>query len=153
MARELIEKTIDGKFYEFSQFNTTVALKVMARLTKILGEPLAIALGGATKDGKKALSLESDLSAELMGKAVRALIDRLDETEVVSLVKLLASEGVLCDHARIIFDDHFCGDIGHLFRVLVAAIEVQFGNFFAGIKDVISSSRETAAVVPPPPGM
>lgn len=155
MARELIQKTIDGKLYEFSQFNTTVSLRVLARLTKIVGEPIAIALGGAKKVDKKSDDLaDKDVTGEVFGKAVKALVDRLDENEVVNLVKLLTSEQVLCDNSKIVFDDHFCGDIGHLFKVIVGALEAQYGNFFGGITQQISQmSKDLESVSLPPKGM
>jgi Phage tail assembly chaperone protein, TAC len=74
-----------------------------------------------------------ELDTDILGKAARALIERMDEDEVVGLIKKLTSEGVLCDHQPIVFDTHYEGNLGHLFKVLMAALEVQYGNFTGAI--------------------
>lgn len=151
MAQETVIREIDGRTYEFTQFGTTLSLKLLARLTKIIGEPLAIALGGLkTPPGKKVNLADMDVSGDLLGKAVKALIDRLDENEVVALVKTLASEHMLCDNAKIIFDAHYSGNMGHLLHVLMASLEVQYGNFFAGWSDRVLSPSETTVESKPP---
>jgi hypothetical protein len=161
MTRELVQKTVDGRSYEFEQFNTTTALKTLAKLTKIIGEPLMIALGalgleklapaklvnGVPEPVKKRNLMDTDLNplnTAVLGKAVAALIDRLDETEVVDLVKRLVSgPGVLCDHKPFQFDDHFIGEPGHLFKVVRAALEAQYGNFLGAVTggDTSSTAR------------
>ena len=163
--REAVQKVVDGKLYEFEQFKTTEALKVLARLTKIFGEPLTLALGAFFKDkpesfigkldenglpikveevqAEKKSFLDQDLGdkSDILAKAVRTLIDRLDEDEVVELVKKLASEKVKCDGAPIIFDDHYVGSPMHLFKVVAAGLEVQYGNFLNAITDQIATPK------------
>lgn len=146
MARELIQKDIDGKHYEFEQFTATVALKTLAKLTKILGEPMAIALGGFIKDDKPGATkkpgiLDREVNSDVMAKAVKALIERLDEDEVVILVKQLTSTGVLCDNVKINFDEHFRGEMAHLFSVVAVALEAQYGNFIGAITDRIPTVK------------
>lgn len=146
MARELIAKEVDGHLYQFEQFSTTDALKVMAKLTKIFGESITIALGSFFKKkpepGKLGLDglpepvkplLEQDVDENALEKAVKVLLDHLDETEVVALVKKLSSEKVLCDGSSITFDLHYQGETLHLFKVIAASLEAQFGNFIGAI--------------------
>src|SRR5258708_6845566 len=100
--REAIEKTIDGHVYTFTQFNATLALKMLTRLMKICGEPLAIAIAAA-QSGDKVLD-KKQLNAELLSKAVGALVDRLDEDGVLLLVKTMVSEpNILCDGKKVQF--------------------------------------------------
>lgn len=145
MSRELIAKQVDDHVYEFQQFQTTTALSVLAKLTKLVGEPLAIALGSVLQAPKqsaelvngvpspvgepKSSFLDRDISSDAIGKAVKALTERLDETEVIGLVRKLTTEGVLCDHKPVIFEEHFRGRMLHLFKVVKAALEAQYGNF------------------------
>jgi hypothetical protein len=141
--RELVTKSIDGKLYEFQQFNTTKSLKTLSKLTKFLGEPLMLGLAALGVNPAKSVPgaapitakgfLDRELNGEALAKAVAALVDRLDETDVVELVKTLTSESVLCDHKPIVFDEHFRGDIGHLFKVIGAALEAQYGNFLGAV--------------------
>lgn len=128
--RDLVQKNIDDRHYEFQQFNTTTALKVLAKITKLIGEPLAIALGSSFKVSPKENMLDKELDTDVLAKAVRALIQRLDEDEVVWLVQKMTAESVLCNNQKIIFDLHYKGEIlTHLPKVLKAAFEVQYGNF------------------------
>lgn len=135
MTRELITKDVDGALYEFEQMNTTTALKTLTTLTKLIGEPVMMTLGSVMKDlkpGAKFKLLDVDfntLNADALAKAVKILIENMDDSRVVDLVKRLTSEKVLCDHKPIVFDTHFSGKLGHLFKVLGAALEAQYGSF------------------------
>lgn len=154
MTLELVDKIVDGRTYAFEQLNTTTALKVLAKLTKIIGEPLMIGLGSLPKKEQprpltaagvpaplpepvKKKSLGdfdlTELKTDVLGRAVAALTDRLDETEVVALVRQLTSEKVLCDNAPVVFDSHFRGQTAHLFKVLMAALEAQYGDFLGAV--------------------
>jgi hypothetical protein len=162
--RETVEKAIDGELYLFQQFNTTTSLKVLAKLTRLLGEPLILALGAlgikppppapkldanglpppaaTVVETPKLIDREFDGSA--MAKAVTALVERLDEDEVALLVKKLASEGVTCGGQPIVFDEHYAGNFGRLFKVLGVALEVQYGNFLGAVS---AKAKAAAAAV------
>lgn len=142
--REVVQKTVDGRLYEFEQFSTTVALKTLSKLTKLLGEPIVLALGAikktdaakAKKGDKVKTALDTDLSdldTAVLGQAVRSLIDRMEENEVVELVKQLTSVGLLCDHKPVLFDEHYRGETSHLFKVLSASLSAQYGNFLGAV--------------------
>lgn len=138
MARETIIKTIDEHKYEFYQFGAIQAVKVLTRLLKIIGEPIGMAITGVGKKSKSILDQEIDKDA--LGKAIRALTERLDDNEVLSLINALM-EQVLCDGKRIIFDTHFKGRIGHMFKVVKEAIEAQYSDFFEGGLGLLGSDR------------
>jgi len=127
MSRDLVKKVIDGETYGFQQFGAKQALKVLTRLTKIVGEPMALAFTAAKGEGK--LSTR-DIDPDILASAVRALMERLDEDNVVDLVETLTASHLLCNGKQIVFDVHYEGKLGHLFKVLMAALEVQYGNFF-----------------------
>lgn len=140
MSREIEQREIDGAVYEFQQFRTTVSLTVLSKLSKLLGEPIMVALGAVLKGGKGKAGLknllEMDLDPDALAKAVRVLIDGMDDVKVVALVQQLATEGILCDHKPLKasdFDFHFAGRLSHLVNVVKAQLEVQYGNFFGAI--------------------
>lgn len=140
MARELVQRKVDGSLYEFEQFGATHSLKILTKLTKLIGEPLTLAFT-AMLDGEKKLGAEVEapatkksildrkINGKMLGEAVKALVDKLDEDEVLSLVQQLCAQSLLCDGKKIIFDSHYEGRLGHLFKVLGAALEVQYGDF------------------------
>ncbi len=127
MTVGLEHKSIAGRKYEFQKFGAKKSVKLLTRLLKLVGEPLSIAVG-ATGGGKL---FESNLDPKILSSAVRVLVDKLDEDEVLDLIEeFTANDNVLCDGVRVNFDNHYEGKLPELFKVLAAALEVQYGNFF-----------------------
>lgn len=123
-------KTIDGEEYEFSKFGAKKSIKILRRLLGIVGEPLALALASAKGSGK---ILDKDIDPGMLSGAVRALIERADEDTVLSLMDDLCGESAcLCNGKKVLFDTHYEGRLPHLFKVLAASVEVQYGDFFGG---------------------
>lgn len=139
MATELISKEIDGKTYEFSQFGAKLGVRTLIKISKIVGKPMGIAFGSIeTGDGKQKPSSLLDMSYDkgMLAAAIEALTERMDESEIEELLILLTSTTCLCDGAKIDFNGHYAGKYGHLFKVLRAALEVQYGNFFDALSDL-----------------
>jgi len=145
MALELARREIDGHVYEFEQFGAKRATKLLARLSKIVGKPLA--LGIAATAGRKLT--EVDISAEVLSPIASALFDSLDSEEVQALLEAFtADEKVLCDGKKVFFDKHYEGRLDHMFRVFWAALEVQYGNFFAAFTALQGSIPRATAHSP-----
>jgi len=128
MVREQITKRVDDIPYEFSQFGAERALKLLVRLSKIVGKPLALAVSSAEGEGSL---LKKQVNPNTLALAVEALMERLDESEAVEIIKGLTSgDSCMCQGRRIEFNTHYEGRLPHMFKVLAAALEVQYGNFF-----------------------
>jgi len=150
MAAGLIERRVDGQLYEFQQFGAKQGLALLSRLAKIVGEPLSVLLGntlkGVTgKDFKVKDILDKEIPWDVvLPSAVKALIERLNEDEVIYIVEELTARHAHCNGKRIVFDTHFQGKLlSHLPKVLWAALEVQYGNFSEGEGDRASPSATT----------
>lgn len=140
MALELLKKEIDGSTYEFEQFGAKKSTKLLIRLTKIIGPALSIAFSEITK--AKSKEEAKKLSGAVFGQAIQALILNVgDEDEAVALMETFASEKCLCDGKKIVFDSHYQNRLLHLGKVLAAALEVQYGNFFGAIQGVVAPKR------------
>lgn len=149
MARELIEKRVDGNVYSFQQFNTTKSLKIMSRLSKILLEPITLFFASAGGKASSGNLLDRQLDKDMLGKAVRSLTDRMDEDEVINLIKeLTANDNLLVDGKKVDFDTHYEGRLDHLFKVLYAALEVQYGNFLGALIARIGSASANTTPAP-----
>lgn len=133
MARELIEKEIDGATYSFSQFGAKQGVKTLLKIGKMIGEPMALAFGSFSGEGPL---LERKIDGNMLGMAAKALFSRADDNEVLELITLLAATSCQCDGKQIDFNSHYEGRYGHMFKVLQAAIEVQYGNFFDALTDL-----------------
>jgi len=123
------EKIIDNVKYTTTQFPATKGIKMMHRLGKFISNPIA-KLAGMVKPGSKAL--DSEVSAEVLGAAVQAFFDSCDEGTFELTVKELLTSTTR-DGKPIVFDVDFCGQMGHLMKVLAFVLEVNFKDFFSGI--------------------
>lgn len=145
MSLELVKKDIEGKLYEFEQFGAKKSLATLIRLMKLVGKPLAL-MFGSIKSGEKLLDM--DMKSEMISAALAALTENMDSSEVISLMEELCATKCLCDGKKINFDSHFEGKLPHLFKVLWAALEVQYGNFFdaiGGLQGLSSKPTTTQA--------
>jgi hypothetical protein len=119
--------SIDGIEYKIHLLSPSRAIGLSVRLSKLIGEPLA-AMAGAGEDPAKALP-----------NAVRSLIMRMEEGEVVSLLQSLIATVTLQNKA-LSFDLHFHGRIGHLLKLAIKVVEVQLGDFTASLGEIMSEA-------------
>lgn len=130
-------RSIDGHEYLFTKFGAKQSMKYLGKVLKLVGEPIAMATGAATKDGGKSL-FESDMDFEMLGKAIGTLCEKFDDEEVQKLIIDISSfPNVLCDGVKVEFDSHYAGKLDLLFKVVRAALEVQYGNFFGALTDAL----------------
>jgi hypothetical protein len=123
---------IDGRTYEFTKWGAEDAVRILSRLAKIVAEPAGVVVGtlvaGSKGDIKKLLDM--NFSPSMVSDAVRALMMNLDEDVCMNIVKKVAAETVLCDGAKITsFNLHYMDKLDHLYDVVRAGMEVQYGNF------------------------
>lgn len=113
---QTIIKDINGSKYEITQFTARRALRLQARLIKALG-PFLFELSSSP------------------GKAIQLLAESVSENELESLaVDILSStrkSGMELTPA--IIDMEFAGDLGTLYEVCKAVLEVNFENFWKAL--------------------
>lgn len=144
MAKQPTRKIIDTITFEFYPLNPRIGLRVLTRIIKIVGEPLGLIGDGVAGGGKGAedksglLSsiMEKQFAPDVFAKAARALVDRLDENEVIDTVEILLQNvhGQFPGDRgtrKLNWELDFEGDIGLLLQVFIASIEVNFGDFFS----------------------
>ena len=127
--RQTEEREIDGRTWAVTAFSATEGLGILSRLTRLLGGPLGRALASAMGPG------EGDgpgLDTATITGAFESLADRLDEAEVVSLIKrMLRGTRTTLDSgkqasAADAFDVVFMGAYGTLFKVLAFVLEANY---------------------------
>lgn len=149
MAKKSIEsgmwdEEIDGRVYSFSKWGSETQVDVLIDLSKIVGKPFGL-LAEAAQHSKGKNLLDQDL--DVLASVFDALTTSMDKKICTPLIKKLASEGVLCDGVKInSFNEHYKEDLMHLFHVVKAALEVQYGNFFNAAKGLATRKPTTAAV-------
>ena len=142
MAREETQKTIDGEEYTFYKMKATTSLRLLTRLFKIVGAPAGAAINGISTDDIKGV-LDKEIN---IGDMVTSLCDRLDEYIVEQTNLDILSQTVHKGSGRVKdkFDDHFKGRIGHMFKVVTAALQAEYSDFFGegiGIQNLLNLSK------------
>lgn len=134
-------KTLRVGDYEYicTYYPATRSVEIFTRISKHVGEPLGKLFGGESDEGK---GMEAKLEAVLPG-VLKALSDRLDKIETVSLIKdildCLQLKGEFT--VKVNFDEHFKGQLGHMFKVMFEVLKFQYGdlgNAFSGAGDLTS---------------
>ena len=123
---------IDNQQFTISLFAPTRALKLLARLTKLAGEGMAVMAKAGGKDADP---------LQLLPEAVKIILSRLDEDEFVGLVKELMAS-VTVDKKLINFDIAFQGRLGLLMKLLAKVIEVQFLDFYTALGESVQGVKE-----------
>ncbi len=152
-----IRKTIDGVAFDFFFLSPKVAIKVLARIAKLIGEPLGnvadvVLKGGAGGKVSVAGLLNADLGGlppDLLSRAVKSLVERLDEGEVIETVDaILEKVHMQGDGDKgtrpLRIETDFGGKIMLMFKVVGAALEVNYGDFF-GAGSGLSGALAAAA--------
>lgn len=137
------ERTIDGRLYQFHQLSPKESLRTLTRLYKILGQPIAMGMAAfmGTQQEKSKQKKGADplkgLDTDMLTRAVAVMAEKMDEDVVINLIEnLCASDHCLCDGVRVTTLEHYSGELGHMFKVLAAALEVQYGNFLGVLLDL-----------------
>ena len=126
---------IDSQQFTISLFAPTRALKILARLTKLAGEGMAVMAQAGGKGADPLL---------LLPQAVKIILSRLDEDEFVGLTKELVA-CVSVDKKMLTFDTFFQGRLGLLMKVLSKVIEVQFLDFYTALGESMQGVQEEMA--------
>lgn len=130
------EIALDGKRYDTTQYSATFGLKLLTRLSKVIGKPLAIL---TTTDQ------DSEVGADLISRAVEALTKEIDEDSVLTLVlDILHTTTIVAngnERRPIEFNTDFAGCYGHLFRLIKEVLSFQYSDFFGELAAVAPAGR------------
>lgn len=125
LARGKGEKRVMHE-YQVNMWHPDKATLNLAWLVKMAGEPLIATV--MQVDSLTEL-LDSKLDAEMIVPAVRSLMLKLDEREIVNKVRSFTEE-MLCDGKKVDFDTHFLGYPAHLMKVVFFVLKAQYSDFF-----------------------
>ena len=129
-AAGLYEVEVDGLKYEFEKWGAEESLATLLKLSRLVGKPLGQAMAGLSFNEDKT---KVEINFDIAGEAIGALMQNMDEDLSMSLIKKLCSEKCLCNGAKINFNVHYQDKLDHMFKVVAAALEVQYGNFFVAL--------------------
>lgn len=114
--------TAGGVEYKINMLPPTRAIKLLTKISKVIGEPMA-AMAGAS-DGKKV--------DELMPKAVNLLMSNMSEDNVLAIIKEMMT-CVFKENKNINFDIEFMGRLEVIFDLCKEVMEVNYKEFLGKI--------------------
>lgn len=121
---ETFEKKIGENSYMITQLPARRALKLQAKLFKMIGPAIGAMISVDEKN--------SDSLKEMTPKALQMLADNIDDKTFDSLV-LEILQGVRKNGSEITdktIDLQFAGSLNELFMLIKEVVEVNFGDFF-----------------------
>jgi hypothetical protein len=140
--REPQRTTIGDVQYTVTPMSPIAASKLLTRLIKIVGEPMGKLASLKKQEGAKSL-LDSELDGNLIGDALSALSDKLDENEMEAILKrILSPEYVTFSTDGVDFkkltsvDGHFSefGGMAGMFKLARFVLETNYSDF---LKDLV----------------
>lgn len=151
MGREAQTKTIGEHEYTIQPFSATMAYRLLLRLGKLLGAPVAlIAVAEGGKKGSNADGEEMDL--DTLAKGIEMLTRNADVNVVEEITKDLLGGCTVRYEGKSktvleVFDVLYQGSLGEMFKVLGAVLEVNyeipldvFANFAGGAASALGSA-------------
>lgn len=127
MACKSEEVSVDGRRYILNQYTAGKAVKLLARIAKVIGKPIALITGGG---------MGKEMTGEILATAVDALTQNLEPDDLDKMIRDILEGTLLIDGNKnknvvAIFDIEFAGELGHLFNLLKEVLKFQYSDFLA----------------------
>jgi hypothetical protein len=138
--RNQADLTINGTRYSVMMYAPSKFLKLTTKISKLLGEPMAMLV--ANMKGKNVDLSEMDLNEEVVGLAIKALVEKLDPDAMPDFVnELLDGVEVIDGNIRrqVRIDVDFMGNVSQMFAVLKETLKFQYADFFGALATVMPS--------------
>lgn len=140
----LYEVEIDDIKFEFQKMGAEEGLDLLLEVSKLVGKPMGMAIaafvGNKEEREAGASALDREIDGKMLGTAMEALTQGFADGSAKKLIKKLSSEKVLANGAKIAFNTFYEDRFDLMFKVVWAALEVQHGNFIAGLLGFVKSS-------------
>lgn len=127
---------LGGHSYMIEKLATGQGLKVLARVTKIMGPAFGAAFKTLDKDAQVTMG---SLGVHGIGELIAQLSERISPDELADLTEIFVSQTKWMKDEntfiplKSVYASHFAGDYGSLFGLLVEHINFNFASFFAGL--------------------
>ena len=135
--REKVIQRIDEEEYTFYQMNPEDSLRLLTKLARLAGVSIGKALIGNSVEE----SLEDTIDKSInIGTLIENIASRLDEDEVMQIVKMSLSQVTHSGEGEVskiqVFNSIFKGRIAHMLKVVAAALKVEYSDFFVEGLDI-----------------
>jgi len=155
VGREIQHTIIDGDRYEMTLFGATQGYRLFHRLFKMFGPGFGALMDAASETGS---IQDVDLSSDVVVSGIRSLTENVREADLDHVIDSLKK----CTHVGAggientiplggVFELHFSGRIGTMFKWLGWGLQVQYASFFdafANMKPPSEGAESKAAISP-----
>jgi hypothetical protein len=146
VARERQNTIIDGHRYEMTMLGATAGYQLFHRLFKMLGPSFGALMDAASQSGGNIQDV--DLSSEVVVAGINALTENVKQDDldhVIAQLKDQTQVGVNGSEQTVplkgVFEMHYAGNIGSMFKWLYWGLTVQFGSFTDAFASVPTPSK------------
>ena len=134
-----VQRSVGEHVYEVRQLPATPAYLMFLDLAKMLAPSMAAGVAAVSGRGSLAETLDAEIDGGFLVRAVEGLVERLDNAKVQAVIQQLANHtAVVVGEGKLElgqqFEAHFAGRIGEMFKWLLFALEVNFGDFLSGCR-------------------
>lgn len=149
-------RLVDETTYHIQRFPPTEGLQVLTSLVKIVGPALARAGKMAEDPNAGGSIMDADVDMGVLGDAIGELVSRLDEDNVVGLVKRVLGH-TFAEGSKPVGEqfDHYFMSKGypHLFKLVWQVLEVNYSDFLQsnGAAAILQRARSGSAPGDEPP--
>lgn len=135
MQNQTVVHLIDGKGYEFYMMPPSKALRILIQLAKRALGPVGGALEGSGASLSDILQTKINLEAMLSRLAENLDADWAQQT-ILAILEHVVHEG----GTKIVFEVEFMGKLLHLFKIIGKALEVNYSDFWEGLRVGLASA-------------
>jgi len=135
MGKEPVEKIIEGEEYTFYYLDPDTSIDVLEKIIKLIGPSI-----GSAFSKEENINIKDIMNLNInIGDAIATLSHNISAKETKYIIKILCKNifckgrGKLSD--IVVYNDLFTGNLKLLFKILVIAFEVQYGDFLEGNKE------------------
>jgi hypothetical protein len=130
MGKKYKEIKIGNEEYIFTMLKPRISISLLTKIIRIIGPSLGKAFPNEIKIKN---ILEADIN---IGNSIIEFSNKLDDLQIQEIINILFTqvqhkgEGKLSN--ELAFNNLFSGKLKHLFKVVKAALEVQYADFLEG---------------------
>lgn len=134
---------LDGNEYILTKYPARKGLKLLAKLSKILGEPLGYVLSQ---------DMDKNVDPQMIGKGLSLLFNNIDPDDFVDLCEeifngqLIVIKGQNID-INDVLDVHFAGESDKIMSLVFEVLKFQYQNFLAKVATVTPTAAATTKTV------
>lgn len=150
MPRDEKSQTIDGDLYEMTLFGATQGYRLFHRLFRMFGPSFGRLVDAmADKSGIQDVDLSGEAAVSVL-KSLAVDVSEADLDHIIEALKKQTHVGANGTSKTIplsgVFELHFSGRMGSMFRWLAWGLRVQYASFFDALATMKQPGREAASL-------